>query len=292
MTRIGTTEPLRISRLVEGGALLDGGSLGEVFVPRRELSAGAAVGDTVSVFLYRDSENVLTGSTIPPRAGLGQCAYLKVVSVTAFGAFVDWGLGKDLLVPASEQHTPLEQGRSYVVLVYLDERTGRMAGTTRLHSRLSEDGTGFSPGQEVDLLICGRSDLGYKAVVDDTHLGLLYHDDAPSELRYGQRLTGYIKSIRADRRIYLCLLPPGVSGLDMLADRILADLSERGGTSDLTDKSPAERVAKAFGVSKSAYKKALGRLYKQRKIGIEEDRIVLLNEETQAAGKRGDDREA
>jgi uncharacterized protein len=151
---------------------------------------------------------------------------------------------------------------------------------------LSEDGTGFRPGQEVDLLICGHSDLGYKAVVDDTHLGLLYRDDAPSELRYGQRVTGYIKSIRGDRRIDLCLLPPGMSGLDMLADRVLADLSERGGTSELTDKSPAERIAEAYGVSKSAYKKALGRLYKQRKIGIEEDRIVLLERGTEAAGKR------
>ena len=276
MNRIGTTSELKIMKLVTGGAYLDGGDLGEVFVPRRDLPAGAAPGDTLAVFLYRDSEAVLTGTTARPKAELGQCAFMKVVAVTKSGVFVDWGLPKDLFVPASEQYKPLEEGRSYVILVYLDERTGRLAGTAKLHSHLSEDGSGFKPGQPVDLLVSGFSELGYKAVVDNSHLGLVFRDDAPGELRYGQRVKGYVKAVRPDGKLDLSLLPPGISGLDMLSGRIVEYLLANGGSLQLTDKSSAEDIAAAFGVSKSAYKKALGRLYKQRKIRLEENRIVLV----------------
>jgi predicted RNA-binding protein (virulence factor B family) len=276
VNRIGTTSELKIMKLVTGGAYLDGGDLGEVFVPRRDLPAGTAPGDTLTVFLYRDSEAVLTGTTTRPKAELGQCAFMKVVAVTKSGVFVDWGLSKDLFVPASEQYKPLEEGRSYVILVYLDERTGRLAGTAKLHSHLSEDGSGFKPGQQVDLLVSGFSELGYKAVVDNTHLGLVFRDDAPGELRYGQRVKGYVKAVRPDGKLDLSLLPPGISGLDMLSGRIVEYLQANGGSLQLTDKSSAEDIAAAFGVSKSAYKKALGRLYKQRKIRLEENRIVLV----------------
>lgn len=276
MIEIGTTATLAIKKLGPDGATLDGQNLGEVLVPGRELPPTAAQGGTLTVFLYRDSENVLTGSTSPPKAQRGECALMEVVTVTPFGAFVDWGLPKDLLVPSSEQPTPFEEGRSYVILVYLDELTGRLAGSAKLHSHLSEDGTGFTPGQEVDLLVSGSSTLGYKAVIDQTHLGLIYHDDAPAKLRPGERRKGYIKEIREDKKINLSLLPPGLSGVDMLADRILVHLAVRGGTSELTDKSPPDAIAKAFGASKKAYKKALGRLYKQRLIRIHPDRIMLL----------------
>lgn len=277
MSRIGTTASLKIMKLVTGGAFLDGGDLGEVFMPRRDLPSGAAVGDEVTVFLYRDSEAVLTGTTARPRAELGQCAFMKVVAVTKSGVFVDWGLPKDLFVPASEQYKPLEEGRSYVILVYLDERTGRLAGTAKLHSHLNEDGSGFVPGQEVDLLICGFSDIGFKAVVDNTHLGLIFRDDAPGELRYGQRVRGYVKAVRPDNKLDLSLLPPGLSGVDLLAGRIVEYLRANGGVCPLTDKSPSEQIAAAFGTSKSAFKKALGRLYKDRKIRLEPDRIVLID---------------
>ena len=275
MSRIGTTAGLKIMKLVTGGAFLDGGDLGEVFISRKEMPSGAAVGDEISVFLYRDSEAVLTGSTSRPRAELGQCAFMKVVAVTKSGAFVDWGLPKDLFVPASEQYKPLEEGRYYVILVYLDERTGRLAGTAKLHSHLNEDGSAFRPGQEVDLLICGFSDIGYKAVVDNTHLGLVFRDDAPGELRYGQSVKGFVKAVRPDNKLDLSLLPPGQSGVDFLAERILEHLRANGGVSPLTDKSPAEHIAAVFGASKSAYKKSLGRLYKARKVRLEADRVVL-----------------
>lgn len=275
MTEIGRTATLTIVGLKPAGAVLDGGSLGDILVPHRELPAGAKVGDALTIFIYRDSEGRLTGSLSRPLAELGQCAFMKIVTATKAGVFADWGLPKDLFIPASEQYKALEVGRSYVVLVFLDERSGRLAGTTRLHSHLSEDGSGFKPGQEVDLLICGFSDMGYRAVVDNTHLGLVFRDDAPGELRYGQRVKGHAKAIRPDRKLDLSLLPPGLSGLDLLAARILDHLRDNGGSSPLTDSSPPERIAAVFGASKSAYKKALGRLYKARRIGIEPDRIVL-----------------
>lgn len=276
MISLGKTATLKVAKLVTAGAYLDGLHLGEVFVASRDLPSRIQVGDELRVFLYRDSEAVLTGTTLSPAAEVGQCAFMKVVGTTKAGAFVDWGLPKDLLVPASEQYKPLEEGRSYVILVYVDERTGRLAGTARLHSHLQEDGSGFAPGQAVDLLICGFSDLGFKAVVNHTHLGLIFRDDSPEELRYGQRLSGYVKAIRPDNKLDLSLLPPGLSGLDLLGEKIIKHLEQAGGSTHLTDKSPAEDIAAAFGTSKSNYKKALGRLYKQRRINIAAQQVTLL----------------
>jgi len=272
---IGTTVTLKVMKMVSGGLYLDGLDTGEVFLPKREIPANTRIGDPVTVFVYRDSDTVLTATTASPKAQLGQCAFLKVVNVTKSGVFVDWGLPKDLFVPASEQYKPLEIGRSYVILVYLDERTGRLAGTAKLHSYLNEDGTDFKAGQQVPLLISGFSDLGYKAVINNTHLGLIFRDDAAGELRYGQSLLGYIKAIRDDKKIDLALLPPGLSGLDALGEQILEQLRDSGGRLRLTDKSTAEEIAALFKTSKSNFKKAVGRLYKQKLIRIEADHIAL-----------------
>lgn len=274
MNALGKTATLRVIKTVTNGFYLDGENLGEVFLPKREAPAGTQVGHTVDVFVYRDSETVLHASTSRPTAELGQCAFMKVVAVTAAGAFVEWGLPKDLFVPTQEQYTPLETGRSYVVRVYLDERTNRLAGSVKLPSFLSENGSAFTPGEEVGLLVCGSSDLGYKAVINHTHVGLIHRDDAPHVLQYGQKLKGYIKYIRTDQKIDLSLLPPGRSGRELLAERILGYLDAHGGTMRLTDKSPAEEIGAAFGVSKSSFKKAVGVLYKQRKIHIGAEKIV------------------
>ncbi len=275
MIELGKTATLKVMKLVTSGAYLDGLNLGEIFISSREMPPKTQVGDELRVFIYRDSEAVLTGTTRTPAAEVGQCAFMKVVGTTKAGAFVDWGLPKDLLVPAGEQYKPLEEGRSYVILVYVDERTGRLAGTAKLHSWLREDGTDFTPGQAVDLLICGFSDLGFKAVINHTHLGLIFRDDSPEELRYGQSLRGYVKAIRPDNKIDVSLLPPGLGGLDLLGEKIIKHLEQTGGSTHLTDKSPAEDIASAFGVSKSNYKKALGRLYKQGKIRIEPQQVTL-----------------
>lgn len=276
MITVGSTATLPILKLVSGGAYLDGGKLGEIYVPRRELPAHCRPGDQLTVFIYRDNETTLTGTTATPAVQVGQCGFFKVVTATKAGVFMDWGLPKDLFIPASEQYKPLEPGRSYVVLVYIDERTGRLAGTAKLHSWLNEDGSAFAPGQAVELLVCGFSELGYKVVVNHTHLGLIFRDDVPGELRYGQQVQGYVKAIRPDKKLDVSLLPPGKAGIETLCAAILSALQEHSGSLDLTDKSPAEEIGMTFGVSKSAYKKALGHLYKNKTIRIEPTRIVLL----------------
>lgn len=276
MNAFGTWTKVKVKEILPDGAELDGGDLGRIFLPAREIPAETTPGATLDVFLYRDADSGLIASTTRPAAELGQCAFMKIVGETKGGVFAHWGLAKDLFVPMAEQYKALEQGRSYVILVYLDERTGRLAGSTRLHSRLSENGMGFQQGQEVELLICGFSDLGYKAVINHTHLGLIFRDDAPGELRYGERRNGYIKAIRPDGKIDLSLTAPGLSGLDALGTKILEHLRVNGGISTLTDKSPAQDIADVFGVSKSQFKKALGRLYKHKAIRIEAERIILL----------------
>ena len=207
---------------------------------------------------------------------VGECAYLQVKEVNAVGAFLDWGLLKDLLVPYGEQHKPMEVGRSYVVCVYLDPYTNRITASSRLNRHLEERASGLRAGQAVDLLICGKSDMGYKAVVNHTHIGLLFRDDAFRPLNFGEKVKGFIKNIRPDRKIDVSLQAQGRDSRDDLADKVLADLQRNGGVSYLTDKSAPDEIYKRFNVSKGNYKNALSLLYKQRKILIDADKITLV----------------
>jgi predicted RNA-binding protein (virulence factor B family) len=276
MVELGKTARLRAIKEVPFGMYLDAHDLGEVLLPARYIPKGTRVGDEVEVFLYTDSEDLPIATTLRPKAEVGQCAHLKVVSVTGIGAFLDWGLPKDLLVPFREQRVPMQVGRSYTVYVYLDEQTGRPAASSRLSRFLSETGEGFEPDQPVDLLICGRTDIGLKAVVNGTHLGMILKNDLLQPVKVGQRVQGYIKGIRDDGRINLKLQPGGQQGRDELAERILEALKAGGGILALTDKSPPEAIYRRFGVSKANYKKALGRLYKQHLIELGKNRIRLL----------------
>ncbi len=276
MANIGKKNRLRIVKSVDFGVYLDGGEHGEILLPRRYLPETWAVGDKLDVFIYLDSEDHVIATTQRPRIMVGQCAYLKVKEVNDFGAFLDWGLSKDLLVPFSEQTTKMKEGNDYVVYCYLDEDSDRIAATTKLHEYLDEYGDDFKPRQAVSLLICGRTDMGYKAVINNTHLGLIFKGDAFKPLRYGQKVDGYIKSIRNDGKIDLCLQMPGQEAKKELADQILDHLKALGGASSLTDKSPPEEIYEKFNVSKGSYKKALGALYKRRMIVIEKDQIKLV----------------
>jgi len=210
-----------------------------------------------------------------PKAQLGECALLQAVTVTRTGAFMDCGLERDLLVPVSQQLTPMVEGQSYVVYLFLDPQQN-VIGSTKLHKFLDERAKNMAPGEEVDLLIVNESELGFKAVVNGTHLGLLYKDEVFKALRPGDKTRGYIKAIRADRKIDLTLQKQDQQMRDELTDRILAFLKANGGSSTLTDYSPPEAIYKQYGVSKGNYKKALGKLYKQRRISLEKDRITLL----------------
>jgi predicted RNA-binding protein (virulence factor B family) len=210
-----------------------------------------------------------------PKAQLGECALLRAVTVTKTGAFMDCGLDRDLLVPVSQQLTPMVEGQSYVVYLFLDPQQN-VIGTTKLHKFLDERAKNMAPGEEVDLLIVGESELGYKAVVNGTHLGLLYKGEVFRPLKPGDKTRGFIKAVRDDRKIDLSLQKQNQQTRDELSDRIIAFLEANGGTSTLTDYSPPEAIYKQFGVSKNNYKKALGRLYKQRRISLAKDRITLL----------------
>jgi len=278
MLKIGQMNQLQVIKQVDFGIFLDGGKFGNILLPRRYVPASAKIGDTLDVFIYLDSDDCIIATTLTPKAMVGQCAFLEVKEINAVGAFLDWGLPKDLLVPYNEQQKPMEAGRSYVVNIFLDEHTSRITASSRLSRHLEERASGLKAQQEVNLLICGRSDLGFKAVINHTHLGLIFRDDTPRTLLQGEQLTGYIKEIRDDRKIGLSLRPPVSNSKirDDLTDIILAHLQENNGTSTLTDKSEPEEIYHQYKVSKGIYKNALSKLYKERKIVITKENISLV----------------
>ncbi|QEY16209.1 GntR family transcriptional regulator [Cellvibrio sp. KY-GH-1] len=276
MLRVGDHNRLKIIKRTDFGIFLDGGKFGNILLPKRYVTEAMTIGDELDVFIYLDSDDCIIATTLTPHATVGECAFLEVKEVNQVGAFLDWGLPKDLLVPYSEQHKPMEVGRSYVVCIYLDEYTGRITASSRLNRHLEERASGLRAQQAVDLIICGRSDMGYKAVVNNSHLGLIFRDDAFRTLLYGEKVKGFIKAIRADRKIDLSLQQHARDSKEDLAEKILADLQKRGGVSFLTDKSEPDAIYKAFNVSKGNYKNALSLLYKQRKILIEKDKITLV----------------
>lgn len=276
MLQIGKLNRLTLIKKVDFGMFLDGGKYGNILLPKRYVTDEMRIGDQLEVFIYLDSDDCIIATTEQPRVMVGECAYLQVKEVNAVGAFLDWGLLKDLLVPYGEQHKPMEVGRSYVVCVYLDPYTNRITASSRLNRHLEERASGLRVGQAVDLLICGKSDMGYKAVINHTHLGLLFRDDAFRPLNFGEKVKGFIKHIRPDRKIDVSLQAQGRDSRDDLADKILADLQRNGGVSYLTDKSAPDEIYKRFNVSKGNYKNALSLLYKQRKILIEADKIILV----------------
>jgi len=209
------------------------------------------------------------------KAAIGECALLKAVTVTKAGAFMDCGLERDLLVPVSQQLIPMTEGRSYIVYLYLDPDQ-QVIGSTKLHKFLDERAKNMAPGEEVDLLIVNQTDMGYKAVINGTHLGLLYQDEVFQPLKSGDKIKGYIKGVREDRKIDLGLRPQNQQARDELTDRILDFLQANGGSSSLTDYSPPDAIYKQYRVSKGNYKKALGALYKQRLIRLSKDKVTLL----------------
>lgn len=275
MIYIGRTNRLRVVKRVDFGLYLDGGDYGELLLPKRSVPDGAKPGDWLHVFVYADSNDQLICTTDKPLAMVGEAAYLKVKDQNDVGTFMDWGLSKDLLVPFNEQAWPMNQGRSYVVYVYLDEATGRIAATTRFHKHLSEDGSGFEPGQRVRLMIAAQTKLGYKAIINNTHLGMLFKPDLLKPLRFGQQLRGYIKAIRADGKIDLSLQPASAVVRDRLEEQIIDYLRAHDGVSTITDKSPPELIYKTFDASKANYKRALGRLYKKHQVVLDKHRVVL-----------------
>jgi len=277
VAEIGKTNRLAVVKRRDHGVYLDGGELGEILLPLRYVPEPCAEGDTLEVFVYVDSDDTLVATTEQPRAQVGQFAFLKVVSVSEYGAFLDWGLKKDLLVPFAEQTGPMVTGRSYIVHVYLDN-SGRIAASQKLEKFLDRKPPRYRRHQPVALLIAEHTDIGYKAVVDNAHWGVLYEDEVFQPLRYGQRTSGYIKKVRPDGKIDLLLQQPGYGKTEPVADAILARLRAEGGFLALHDKSPPEAIYAMFGVSKKAFKLGVSALYRERLITIEKDGLHLTEE--------------
>lgn len=269
MANIGARATLTILREKPHGLFLDAGELGEILLPRREMPVQWTIGGEADVFLYHDSEDRPVATLKQPKAMPGQFARLKCLEVTGVGAFLDWGLPKDLLVPFREQKVRMQPEKFYVVHVHIDEHTGRIVASTRISRHLDLAPHHFHPGQEVGLMVFGKTDLGYKAIVDGTHTGLLFGSEVFQPLQPGETLRGYIAGIRQDGKIDLSLHAPGRAKVDDFETRLLAELDARGGFLPLGDHSPAAEIQDELGVSKRVFKQAAGALLKKGTIAIE-----------------------
>ncbi len=278
MALIGRYNSLQVVKQTDFGLYLDGGADGEILLPNRYIPKGepSEIGDWLNVFVYLDSEDRLIATTEKPKAQVGGFASLKVAEINKVGLFLDWGLPKDLLLPHSEEKRPLQVGDYCVVHVYLDKRSKRITATARLDRYLDNTSPRYKVGDAVDLLVVEKTDMGFKAIINNQHWGLIHKNEVFKFLRNGMQEKGYIKELRADGKISLSLQPVGQEATDSLGEQILARLREQGGSLALSDKSPPEAITQAFGVSKGNFKKAIGGLFKQGLITIHDDRIELV----------------
>lgn len=274
MIKIGQLNRLKVIKEVAFGIYLDGAEWGDILLPKKVVPHGTKINDILEVFIYFDSEDKVIATTLRPRACLGSCAFLKVIDVNPVGAFLDWGLDKDLLVPRSEQLRPMEKDKSYIVYLKQDEQ-GRIVASSKLNYYLHKSPPLFRPGEEVDILIAETTDLGNKVIVSNSHWGLIHSADIFQALRYGKRMKAYIKNVRDDGKIDLVLRKAGQENIHDLAKRILAELKKKEGFLPLHDKSSPLAIQQALGESKKSFKAAIGHLYKKGEITIEADGIRL-----------------
>ena len=276
MALIGRRNTLQVLREATPGFYLDGGTHGEILLPGRYIPRGVRPGETMSVFIYRDSEDRLVATTETPLAMVGEFAYLRCVSVNpSVGVFFDWGLEKDLLLPMRELATPVQPGDRRVVRVALDEKTDRIIASARLNRWLNKTPPPYVEGQRVNLLITGDSPLGYNAVIEHQHSGLLYRGELSGSLPTGQPMVGYVRVVRPDGKIDLALDRAGFRRIASVTEEITAALQAAGGHLALHDKSSPDDIRDALGISKKAFKQAIGSLYRERRILIEPTGIRL-----------------
>ena len=275
MIEIGNFHKLKIIKQREFGVYLDGEDLGEILLPRKQIPENTDIGDKVEVFIYRDSKDRLIATTRKPYARVGEFAMLKVVAVESVGAFLNWGLPKDLLVPFREQKQKMEKDKSYIVRIFLDHKSNRIVASSKLDKFLGRQPIDYEIGQQVELLICKHTDIGYKAIINNAHWGVLYENEVFQKLYKGQKVTGYIKKVRDDEKIDLYLQKPGYDKVDNVSEKIFNTLKKQGGFIPVTDKSSPKVIYDMFGASKKTFKKAVGALYKRRLIIIEKNGIKL-----------------
>ena len=274
MIEIGKYNTLRVVKEVDFGIYLDGGEeYGEILVPSRYVPGGTGPEQELEVFIYNDSEDRIIATTEKPYATVGEFRLLKVKVVNRTGAFLDWGLPKDLLVPFREQKAKMVEGGTYLVYVYLDTETDRIVASAKIDKFIDNLIPEFEPGEEVDLLVAEKTDLGFKVVINNTHWGMIYKNEIFSPVEVGQYMKGYIKKVRDDYKIDVTLQKEGYAQVGSISKGILEKLEEAGGFLAVNDKSPAEMIYHLFGISKKNFKKAIGALYKQKLITIAPDGI-------------------
>ena len=260
---------------VDFGMYLDGGEEGEILLPSRYVPEDCNVGDMLNVFLYLDIDERLIATTLTPLVQVDQFAYLEVAWVNQFGAFLNWGLMKDLFVPFSEQKMKMQVGRSYVIHAHVDEESYRIVASAKVERYLSKGKPDYAPDDEVDILIWQKTDLGFKAIIDNKYSGLLYENEIFRALETGMQMKAFVKQVREDAKVDLILQKPGFEKIDDFSRTLLDYIKEHGGMIGLNDKSPAEEIYDVFGVSKKTFKKAVGDLYKKRLIVLHEKGITL-----------------
>lgn len=275
MIEIGKHHRLPVVGRVDAGVLLGAGEH-ELFLPSHLLEREVADGDRIEVFVYADRDGAPQATTWTPAATLGEIAYLKCVSVTRAGAYLDWGVPKDLYVPPDQQTTRMVEGRKYVVAVCLDRKGERLIGSAHLAKHFDYDVDDISPGDEVEILVHGHDDPGVLVVVDKRHRGLIHRSDVHRRLSVGDQLRGYVRTVRHDNRLDIGLTRVGLDGIADARQIILAALEAEGGYLALHDRSAPAEIERALGLSKKAFKRGVGGLYKARRITIEPDGIRLV----------------
>ena len=277
--RLGDYNRLRVSRAVDFGLYLDGGEAGDILLPTRYVPKGTQIGDELTVFLYLDQEERLIATTDTPLCRVGDFAYLEVAWVNKYGAFLKWGLMKDLFCPFREQKRRMEQGQSYIVHVHLDEESYRIVASAKVEHYFDPSPAPYVSGDEVDLLIWQKTELGFKVIVDNRWPGLVYENQVFQDIQTGDRMKGYILQVRQDGKIDIALQPTGFQKTEDFARQLYHYLLAHDGYTPLGDKSDAEEIKREFQVSKKTFKRAVGQLYKQQIFTIAPDGIRLTEGE-------------
>lgn len=273
--KLGKYNQLEVVKEVDFGVYLNGDEDGEILLPKRYVPEGTKPGDVLNVFIYLDMEERLVATTLQPYVQVGEFACLEVAWVNQFGAFLNWGLMKDLFVPFREQKMKMQKGKRYVVYVHLDEESYRIVASAKVEHYLSAEKPEYQSGQEVNVMVWQRTELGYKVIVENKFSGMLYHNEIFQPLEVGMRLTAFIKQVRPDGKIDLVLQKAGARKVDDFSEVLWQYIKDNDGFTPLNDKTDAEVIYHTFGVSKKTFKKAVGDLYKKRRIVLEEDGIHL-----------------
>lgn len=274
--KLGKYNQLEVLRQTDLGVCLDGKDDGEILLLKKEVPEGTEPGDILNVFIYLDQEERLIATTVNPLVQVGGFACLEVSWVNEYGAFLNWGLLKDLFVPFREQNAKMKIGGHYVIYCYEDEQTHRITASAKIDHFLSKDFPDYNPGDEVSLLIWQQTDLGYKVIVDNTYAGLVYKDEIFTPVKPGDITTGYVKQVREDGKLDIALQPSGRTNIVNFADKFLQYLQTHGGSTSFNDHSPADAITSEFGVSKKTFKKGIGELYKKRLITVSETGVTLV----------------